>query len=361
MATPRVPSHRTRSTRWLAAVGLTTVLASAGAAALAPTGAVAEPRPSLAEVERRIEALNVEVERAAEDYNEARIELQAAKRKSAVARAQIRREQAVFDLVRKRMSAVIASAYRAGGTDEVMSLVSSSDPQLFLDKAASLDRIARGQSDQLAAVTVARHRLLGVQAQAELGEKAQRAVEAKLEGQKRAIDKALRTQKDLLSGLRADERRRYDAARAASAAAAVRMARASRARADTPDVADRPSYNGPASGRAAVAVREAYNKLGSPYKWGAAGPDRFDCSGLTMWAWGKAGVSLPHNSRAQFSSGRKVARSDWQPGDLLYFGSPIHHVAIYVGGGKMISAPQTGDVVKLRSAMRNDYAGATRP
>ena len=80
-----------------------------------------------------------------------------------------------------------------------------------------------------------------------------------------------------------------------------------------------------------------------------------------MWVWAKAGVSLPHSSKAQYSGGRKVAKSDWQPGDLVFYGSPIHHVGIYVGGGKMISAPQTGDVVKLQNAFRDDYVGAVRP
>jgi peptidoglycan DL-endopeptidase CwlO len=348
VATPRTPSTRTRL------VGLAVATVLGGGALLAPTGAVAEPRPSLAEVERRVDALNVEVEKAAEAYNEARIELAATRRAAATARAKVAREQAALDAVRARMGSLLAAAYRAGGTDEVVSLVASDDPQLFLDRAASLDRLARGQSDQLAAIEAVRHRLRAVEAAAETRAAAQRRVEARLDAQKRTIDKALRAQKSLLNGLRADERRRYEAARAARAAAA---ARASRERADAPT----PTYTGPASGRAAVAVQEAYNKLGSPYKWGAAGPSRFDCSGLTMWVWGKAGVSLPHNSRAQYAAGRKVSRGDLQPGDLVYYGSPIHHVGIYVGGGRMISAPQTGDVVKLQNAFRKDYTGATRP
>jgi cell wall-associated NlpC family hydrolase len=80
-----------------------------------------------------------------------------------------------------------------------------------------------------------------------------------------------------------------------------------------------------------------------------------------MWVWGKAGVSLPHSSRAQYSSGRHVSRGDLQPGDLTFYGSPIHHVGIYIGGGRMISAPHSGDVVKIQDAFRSDYAGAVRP
>lgn len=80
-----------------------------------------------------------------------------------------------------------------------------------------------------------------------------------------------------------------------------------------------------------------------------------------MWVWAKAGVSLPHSSKAQYAGGRKVSRDDLQPGDLVFYGSPIHHVGIYVGGSKMISAPHSGDVVKLQDALRKDYVGAVRP
>ena len=102
-------------------------------------------------------------------------------------------------------------------------------------------------------------------------------------------------------------------------------------------------------------------RLGTPYQWGASGPNRFDCSGLTSWVWRKAGVSLPHSSRAQYAGGRKVSRAEIQPGDLVFHGSPIHHVGIYIGNGNMISAPRTGDVVKIQYAFRSDYAGAVRP
>ncbi|MCA1824037.1 MAG: NlpC/P60 family protein [Frankia sp.] len=107
-------------------------------------------------------------------------------------------------------------------------------------------------------------------------------------------------------------------------------------------------------------MSEAYRQLGKPYEWAASGPDSFDCSGLTMWVWAKAGVSLPHSSRAQFDMGRHVSIAEIQPGDLTFYGSPIHHVGIYIGNGNMISAPQTGDYVKIQAAFRSDYVGAVR-
>ncbi len=109
------------------------------------------------------------------------------------------------------------------------------------------------------------------------------------------------------------------------------------------------------------AVTYARSRLGLPYVWAAAGPRAFDCSGLTMWAYRQIGISLPHSSRAQINVGQRVSRANIQPGDLVFFGSPIHHVGMYVGGGMMIHAPHSGDVVKYAPAFRGDYVGASRP
>jgi cell wall-associated NlpC family hydrolase len=114
------------------------------------------------------------------------------------------------------------------------------------------------------------------------------------------------------------------------------------------------------SSAAATAVAWAQRELGKSYVYGAGGPDHFDCSGLTSYVYAKAGIYLPHSSSAQFGSGRHISSSDLRPGDLVFFGSPIHHVGIYVGGGQMINAPETGENVKYASIGRRDYAGAVR-
>jgi cell wall-associated NlpC family hydrolase len=117
----------------------------------------------------------------------------------------------------------------------------------------------------------------------------------------------------------------------------------------------------PVKGGAGTAVSVAAQQMGKPYEWAAEGPDSFDCSGLTMYAWGKAGVSLPHSSGAQYASLPHVSRAQLRPGDLVFFGSPIHHVGIYEGGGVMINAPETGENVRRDSIARSDYVGAARP
>jgi cell wall-associated NlpC family hydrolase len=344
--------------RALGAAGLATTVAFLPAGA-----ATADPQPTAAEVERRIDSLDTQVGLAVEDFRQAQLELQEAEQRLADVAARAEREQARLDEARRNVSGVVAAAYRRGGGQQLMSLIGTQDPQTYLQRAASLDRVAKGQADVVEAAQAARRDLEEAQAAAAQELEAKKAVERELAERRASIEKQLRDQQSLLEGLREQERQRVEAAREAAARQAA-VPRASRDRvsaaAVTPtDVA--PVYSGPASGRAAIAVQEAYNQLGKPYQWGADGPDSFDCSGLTSFVWAKAGVSLPHSSRAQYASGRKVSRDQIQPGDLVYFGSPIHHVGIYVGNGNMISATRTGQPVKMQPAFRSDFVGATRP
>ncbi|MBW3606946.1 MAG: C40 family peptidase [Actinobacteria bacterium] len=223
-------------------------------------------------------------------------------------------------------------------TDRLVSLVVDGDPGTFLDRASTLDRVARSQSDALADVATVRHRLARQQDAAERELAAQRAAEAELADRQAAIEAALAEQKRLLDGLQAAERRRVEVAREAAAAAVVAPpARASRdtRSAQAPaaaTAAPAPTYDGPASGRARIAVEEAHRQLGKPYRYGGNGPDSFDCSGLTLWAWRAGGKSLPHSSRAQFAVTSRVPLSEIQPGDLVFYkfrrGMRASHVAL---------------------------------
>lgn len=116
----------------------------------------------------------------------------------------------------------------------------------------------------------------------------------------------------------------------------------------------------PAAPGAERAVQVALAQLGKPYIWAAEGPHGYDCSGLMLYAWRASGKSLPHSSRMQFSSTRRVAFADIKPGDLVFFGRPIHHVGMYIGNGQMVEASRRGTPVRVRSVFRKDMVGVGR-
>jgi cell wall-associated NlpC family hydrolase len=126
------------------------------------------------------------------------------------------------------------------------------------------------------------------------------------------------------------------------------------------------AYTGPlpkvaASGRAATAVRFAMAQVGKSYAYGGTGPNAYDCSGLTMRAWGAAGVSLPHSSGAQMGSGARVSESQLQPGDLVFYYSPVSHVGMYIGNGLNVNAENPSTGVRVTGLHSMPYVGAVRP
>jgi cell wall-associated NlpC family hydrolase len=335
--------------------------------------AAAEPRLTIGQVQRRVDDLNRKAEIATERYNDARVELADEQQKLASVQDRLKRQQATVDALRGTMGDLASARYRSGGIDATVQLLLSDSPDVFLDRASSLDQISKRQSDSLRKITVAQQdlSLARLAVAQELGRLAELKKQA--QDQKRTIEANLAEAEELLNSLKAEERARLVKAAREARARALAQARASRSEARNSDNGggsggggggggdDTPSYNGPASGRAAVAVRTAYAQLGDPYVWGAGGPGSFDCSGLTAYAWRAAGVSLPHSSRAQAGSGRHVSRSQLRPGDLVFFYSPISHVGIYIGGGRMIHAPHPGASVEISSISTMPYSGAVRP
>ncbi len=401
---PRCPmTSRPRGLhRLLALLATPAVVAGLSVAAPAPAAAVAPLANEIAAAQRQLQALSVQVDRAVEDYDQAQLALDAASRRAGRAQGRVATAQRTLDRRQADLGHIAAAAYRSGGTDP-LTLMVSSNPADYLDRAATYDQLSRNQADVVRSVGLAAKRLAEQQQVARAAVRTATVVAAELAAARTRVERDLGAQQRVLQRLKAEQARleaiaraKAEAARRAAAAARVARARAAaqaRARAaalaaaqaaaaarslaaataaaqdPTPAVGSDPAagsggyggYTGPASGQAAVAVQWAYRELGKPYIWAAAGPDSFDCSGLTMYVWAKAGVYLPHSSVAQFGSGPHVAQSNVAPGDLVFFGSPIHHVGIYVGGGSMIVAPHTGDVVKIQPAFRGDYVGAVRP
>ena len=337
------------------------VVAALAALAILPADGVrAEPAGSVAEARRELNALNVEVDRVVEDYATTRIALADARRRAAAAMAKVSREEVKLVAIKADLSEMIGAIYMSGGGDQLVSLVTTASPTDFLDRASTLDVMARNRASQLRAAAAARRRLRAEQIRATAAEQAAAGVAGRADRTRATIEAKVARQERLLNQLETAQARRDRLAREARLDREARLARQARLQRVSRD-RETPVYTGSAEGRAAIAVRAAYAQLGKPYKWAADGPDSFDCSGLTMFVWAKAGVSLPHSSRAQRNSGRSLSRGEIRPGDLIFRGRPtIHHVGIYIGDGRMIAAPQTGDVVKVQPAFAGEYVGAVR-
>ena len=122
-----------------------------------------------------------------------------------------------------------------------------------------------------------------------------------------------------------------------------------------------PTSDIPASGRAAAAVRYAMAQVGKAYVYGAAGPNAYDCSGLTMASWAAAGVGLPHSSSAQYGSGTHISASQLQPGDLVFYYHPISHVGMYIGNGMIVNAENPSTGVRVTGLYSMPYVCAVCP
>lgn len=257
------------------------------------------------------------------------------------------------------------------GTAGSMVAVLSSDSLAEMDaRLAYIESSEKANSavfEQLGADRSLLEAKLGELAEAE--EKAS-AARARLADLAEDIEAKVAEQEDEIGELTAaiERAEKREAEREAAAAAAAREeAREEAAAAAPPDpagdgggsAAPNPAP-GPSAG-AGVAVQAALSQVGKPYQWGAEGPDSYDCSGLTMWAWAHAGVSLPHNSGMQYAATPRVSLGAIQPGDLLFYGSPIHHVSMYIGNNQMVEAPYTGSQVRVVPLRTSDFVGAGRP
>ncbi|HSF27233.1 MAG TPA: NlpC/P60 family protein [Actinomycetes bacterium] len=365
MATRRLRCLRHPRHVALSVTAATTSLVVAGAL-LAGT-ASADPKPTVAQVEARVAALNVEVEQAAELYNESRDELDTVTKALAKLKERLAATEAKLADAQLSVDAFASATYRSAGVDPTVQLLMSENPDAFLRRASSLNEVSRQQAQALQAMTTVRTRMaqdkLAVAQQLGLQQEAEATLKA---AQKRAEAKLAEAER-LLRSLKAEDRARIEARRAAERQEALAQARAAAAAERAAHRTTRSTKRSAptttkvaASGRAAAAVKFAYAQLGDRYSWGAAGMSRWDCSGLTMMAYRAAGVSLPHSSRGQAGTVRSIPRSQLKPGDLVFFYSPISHVGIYIGGGKMIDAPHPGASVRITSISSMPFVRAGR-
>ena len=285
--------------------------------------APAHADPSVSEIEAQIDEAWNQLEPVIEQHNATREDL-AKKKKQAERLAQkIRPLQLQVDLAMARVGEVASRAYMGSNASALNAILTSGTPATLVDQLVVLDQFARSQQQQLQDVIDLKKRYEAEKAPLDALIAELTKTEAELAARKKQIDAEI----DRLQKLR---RKVYGETVSLTALRPVPCPT---------------TYPGGAHG---IAVKFACSQIGKPYVWGADGPDSYDCSGLVLAAWAKAGVSLPHNAAQQRRVTKTVSRGDLRPGDLVFYYSDLHHVGMYVGDGWVVHAPRSGDVVRMK-------------
>ena len=326
-----------------AAVPLTLALTLAFGGVLAPAPAAAEPGTAAQAqklVEQAAQELTVigeQMHAAEEIVREQRLQAQAAAKTAA-------RAEAALAALEPQLRAIAQSGY-TGKQSRVAAFLTSGSADDLVQQMATLDMIADHTDAVVAQAADAQRKATAAQAEAEAAKAKATAGLAELKEQKAQM-------------LAKAEEYQADFDRLSTRQQAAVTTRISGRSLATPSFA---SLGLDPTAVTSVAIKTALSKVGSPYVYGAAGPDTFDCSGLTSFAYAAAGVSLPRSSRDQATIGTPVSRSELQPGDLVFFYDPIGHVGLYIGGGKMVHARTWGQPVKVTSVDMAGYNMAVRP
>jgi len=303
------------------------------AGAIAPVSAQAAQ--SLAQVQAKVRQLEEEATTAAEGAQEAKVKLAGLTKTLNGIKAKAQIQGQTVSTLQRSLGAIAIEQYKSGGFGQSFELLFSSDPTLYLSSAGSLDSITRRKSAQLRKFQAARQRLNATTLTVNDKIALVAAAQKKLAAQSAIAQEKLAEAENLLSKLTKAERERL-----------AKLADDQENVDQQSSLAAAQGANG-VSGRAGIALKYALQQIGDRYVFGAAGMVTWDCSGLTMRAYEAAGVSLPHSAAAQARMGKQISLNSIKPGDLLFFGRPVSHVGIYLGGGKMVHAPRSGSRVKV--------------
>jgi cell wall-associated NlpC family hydrolase len=294
--------------------------------------------PSLAQIQAQVISLEEEATAAAEGAQEAKVKLAALQRGLQGIQAQAEIQGKNVDSISRSLGAIAINQYKSGSISESLELLFSSDPALYLSSAGVLESITRRKSIQLKKFQSATQALNATSLTVADRVAQVKSLEKRLAQQSAAAQAKLVKAEKLLATLKREDRERL-----------ARLAKEREDNDQADSIKQSKSLN-VGSGRGGLAIKFAFKQIGDRYVFGADGMINWDCSGLTMRAFQTAGVNLPHSSAAQSRMGKSVPFSQKKPGDLVFFGSPVSHVGIYIGGGKMVHAPRTGSRVKIASA-----------
>jgi peptidoglycan DL-endopeptidase CwlO len=294
------------------------VLVAMAVAVAVPAGA-ASAEPSASELTTKINKSSAELEKVVEAYNKLNEETKATKAEAGQVATRLAPLQQQLDAAQADVGDIAVAAYQTGRLGTATALLGDSGG--LLDRMSALDALARERQTQIDAFQTTQEELAADQHRLATARRQQDAQARELQARKKKIQGDL----DKLYDLR---KQAYGSSTSGGS-----------------------SYSGKipsVSGKAGVAVRYAYNAIGTPYVWAAEGPNGYDCSGLTLAAWRAAGKSLPHNAAMQWDKVAHISRSQLSAGDLVFY-SGLGHVALYVGNNQVIHAPTFGESVKLAS------------
>lgn len=298
----------------------------------------AEAAPSLAQIQAQVNDLQDQATAAAEGAQEAKVKLATLQRSLSGIQAQAAIQGKNVDAISRTLGVIAVNQYKSGSLSQSLELLFSSDPGLYLSSAGSLESITRRKSIQLKKYQSATQQLNATSLTVEDRLAQVKALEKKLAQQSAVAQQKLKKAEAILAKLKKEDRERL-----------ARLAQ-EQEDADQANSIKAAKSLGGVSGRAGLAIKFAVKQIGDRYVFGADGMTYWDCSGLTMRAYQSAGVNLPHSSAAQSRMGKSVPFNQKKPGDLVFFGRPVSHVGIYIGGGKMVHAPRSGSRVKIASA-----------
>ena len=292
------------------------------------------PKPNLTTLVAEAKQLEFQINALSEQYDGLHIQLGRAQANARIAQNAASRGAAALAVSQQSVAQLAAANYMGSGLDPTFQALTTGDPQQFLSQASAVAEL-----DQSSGMKV---NTLGNEVTQALRDKQtadQQIAEVNaLEAQMNAKKKVIEAKIDQVNS------------------AAMKQAMAVFTQTGQYPNIDIPTANTVG----AQALQAAITKEGDPYVWGAVGPGEFDCSGLVVWAYAQEGIALPHYTGSLWNSGVHVARSDLEPGDLVFFFADISHVGIYIGDGMMIDAPDFGETVHVQPVFWSDYVGAVR-
>ena len=308
--------------------------------------------PTVETAQNEVDRLRTLAAEKFEAANEATIRIKQLEKQTSLLEGRESALRKELDSAGLTLSRIAVSQYTSSGLGQGLDLLFSSDPTKYLSDAGVLEMVSRKYGQQLREFALKKQNVEATQLVVQDKTALLRAERAKLNRQVADAKKDLAAAQKILNSLKKEDRERL---------AREEAARENKILSESKKYAQ--SYKGDNT-RGSIALKYALAQVGDVYVWAAAGPTRWDCSGLTMRSFQKAGVSLPHSSRIQVKYGKNIPASSLKPGDLLFFGKPISHVSIYMGGGKMVQAPRPGkrvEVVKfVKMFGKKPFVGARR-